>query len=57
MNIFILVVACTSVHHCIQSNCIHPVWKYGQAVDLRTDVEPLFKLSYSELKKEMNNTS
>ena len=42
---------CAPLH---PSNCIHPVWKYGQAVDLRTDVEPLFKLSYSELKKEMN---
>ena len=35
------------------SNCIHPVYKWGQGVDIRIDVEPLFKLSYQELKKEM----
>ena len=38
------------------SNCIHPVYKWGQAVDIRIDVEPLFKLSYQELKKEMQKT-
>ena len=38
------------------SNCMHPVYKWGQGVDLRTDVEPLFKLSYEELKKEMQKT-
>ena len=42
---------CAPLH---PSNCIHPVWKYGQAVDLRTDIERLFDLSHSELKKEMN---
>ena len=38
------------------SNCIHPVYKWGQGVDIRIDVEPLFKLSYQELKKEMQKT-
>ena len=38
------------------SNCIHPKYKWGQGVDIRIDVEPLFKLSYQELKKEMQKT-
>ncbi len=38
------------------SNCVHPVYKWGQGVDIRIDVEPLFKLSYQELKKAMLKT-
>ncbi len=36
--------------------CIHPIYKWGQAVDLRVDVEPLFKMSINELKIEMKKT-
>ena len=36
--------------------CIHPVYKWGQAVDLRVDVKPLLKLSISDLKAEMKKT-
>jgi len=35
---------------------IHPVYKWGQAVDLKASVEELLKLSYEELKSEMKNT-
>ncbi len=30
--------------------CIHPVYQWGQAVDLKTDVVPLLNMSISELK-------
>ena len=36
--------------------CIHPIYKWGQAVDLRVDVKPLLKLSISDLKAEMKKT-
>ena len=36
--------------------CIHPIYKWGQAVDLRVDVKPLLKLSISDLKVEMKKT-
>jgi len=36
--------------------CIHPIYKWGQAIDLRVDVEPLIKMSINELKKEMKKT-
>ena len=36
--------------------CIHPVYQWGQAVDLRIDVEPLIKMSINELKVEMKKT-
>ena len=36
--------------------CIHPVYQWGQAVDLRVDVESLLNLSISELKLEMKKT-
>ncbi len=36
--------------------CIHPIYQYGQAIDLRVDVEPLFKMSINELKVEMKKT-
>ena len=36
--------------------CIHPIYQWGQAVDLRVDVEPLLKMSVNELKAEMKKT-
>ena len=36
--------------------CIHPVYQWGQAVDLRMDMEPLLKMSINELKAEMKKT-
>ena len=36
--------------------CIHPIYKWGQAVDLRVDVRPLLNLSISDLKIEMKKT-
>jgi exodeoxyribonuclease-1 len=36
--------------------CIHPVYKFGQVVDLRVDVKPLLKLSISDLKVEIKKT-
>ena len=36
--------------------CIHPIYKWGQAVDLRVDVKPLLDLSISDLKVEMKKT-
>ncbi len=36
--------------------CIHPVYQWGQAVDLRVDVEPLLNMSINELKLEMKKT-
>ena len=36
--------------------CIHPVYKWGQVVDLRVDVKPLLKLSISDLKVEIKKT-
>ena len=36
--------------------CIHPIYKWGQAVDLRVDVKPLLNLSISDLKVEMKKS-
>ena len=36
--------------------CIHPVYQWGQAVDLRVDVEPLLNLSVNEIKSELKKT-
>ena len=36
--------------------CIHPIYQWSQAVDLRVDVEPLLKMSVNELKAEMKKT-
>ena len=36
--------------------CIHPIYQWGQAVDLRVDVEPLLKMSVNELKAEVKKT-
>ena len=44
---------CAPLH---PKHCIHPIYKWGQAVDLRVDVEPLLKMSINELKKEMKKT-
>ena len=37
--------------------CIHPIYQYAQAIDLKTDIEPLMNMSINELKKEMLNTT
>ena len=44
---------CAPLH---PKHCIHPVYQWGQAVDLRVDVEPLLKMSINELKMEMKKT-
>ena len=44
---------CSPLH---PKHCIHPVYQWGQAVDLRVDVEPLLKMSINELKLEMKKT-
>ena len=44
---------CAPLH---SKNCIHPIYQFGQAIDLRADVEPLLKMSVNELKKEMKKT-
>ena len=36
--------------------CVHPVYQWSQAIDLKTDVEVLLKMSINELKKEMKKT-
>ena len=36
--------------------CIHPIYNWGQAVDLRVDVEPLLNMSINELRIEMKKT-
>ena len=36
--------------------CIHPVYQYAQAIDLKTDIEPLINMSINELKKEMSKS-
>ena len=44
---------CAPLH---KNYCIHPIYKWGQAVDLRVDVEPLLNMSINELKLEMKKT-
>jgi exodeoxyribonuclease-1 len=44
---------CAPLH---PNSFIHPIFRYAQVVDLRIDPEPLFKLSYQELKEEMKKT-
>ena len=44
---------CAPLH---PSACMHPVYKWGQSVDLRFDVEAIQKLSYEDLKKEMKKS-
>ena len=36
--------------------CTHPIYQWGQAVDLRVDVEPLLKMSINDLKAEMKKS-
>ena len=36
--------------------CVHPVYNWGQAIDLRVDVEAIQKLNYEDLKKEMKKS-
>ncbi len=44
---------CAPLH---PKHCIHPIYQWGQAVDLRVDVQPLLKMSINELKVEMKKT-
>ena len=44
---------CAPLH---PKHCVHPIYQWGQAVDLRVDVEPLLKMSINEIKKEMKKT-
>ena len=44
---------CAPLH---PKHCIHPIYQWGQAVDLRFDVQPLLKMSINELKVEMKKT-
>jgi len=44
---------CAPLH---PKHCIHPIYQWGQAVDLRVDIEPLLKMSINELKIEMKKT-
>ena len=41
---------CAPLH---PNNFIHPIYKWGQAVDLRMNPDHLFSLSYDELRKEI----
>ena len=36
--------------------CTHPIYQWGQAVDLRVDVEPLLKMTINDLKAEMKKS-
>ena len=36
--------------------CIHPIYQWGQAVDLRVDIEPLLNMSINDLKLEMKKS-
>ena len=36
--------------------CTHPIYQWGQAVDLRFDVEPLLNMSISDLKLQMKKS-
>tara|TARA_S200000501_G_scaffold365303_1_gene398590 strand:- start:1146 stop:2576 length:1431 start_codon:yes stop_codon:yes gene_type:complete len=44
---------CAPLH---PKHCIHPVYQWGQAIDLRVEIEPLIKMSINELKNEMKKT-
>ena len=44
---------CAPLH---PKHCIHPIYQWGQALDLRVDVNPLTKMSINELKAEMKKT-
>jgi len=36
--------------------CTHPIYNWGQAIDLRVDVEAIQKLNYEDLKREMKKS-
>jgi Exonuclease I len=44
---------CAPLH---PKHCIHPIYQWGQAVDLRVDIKPLLKMSINDLKLEMKKT-
>jgi len=44
---------CAPLH---PKHCIHPVYKWGQAVDIRVNIEPILNMSINELKLEMKKT-
>ena len=44
---------CAPLH---PKHCIHPIYQWGQVVDLRVDVQPLLKMSINDLKMEMKKT-
>ncbi len=44
---------CAPLH---PKHCIHLKYKWGQAVDLRVDIEPIINMSINELKLEMKKT-
>ena len=44
---------CAPLH---PKHCIHPIYNWGQAVDLRVDVEPLLNMTINELRVEMKKT-
>tara|TARA_A100001011_G_scaffold48239_1_gene45728 strand:- start:17 stop:904 length:888 start_codon:yes stop_codon:yes gene_type:complete len=44
---------CAPLH---PKHCIHPIYQWGQAIDLRSDVNSLLNLSINELKLEMKKT-
>ena len=44
---------CAPLH---PKHCVHPVYQWGQAVDLRVNVETLLNLSVNEIKSELKKT-
>ena len=44
---------CAPLH---PKHCIHPIYQWGQAIDLRSDVTSLLNLSINDLKLEMKKT-
>ena len=44
---------CAPLH---PKHCIHPVYNWGQCVDIRVDIEPILNMSINELKVEMKKT-
>ena len=44
------------LHRFIQNFVFTPIYQYAQAIDLKTDIEPLINMSINELKKEMSKT-
>jgi len=44
---------CAPLH---PKHCIHPIYQWGQAIDLRTDIKQLLNLSINDLKIEMKKS-